>query len=141
MERRSDHFKREAEKTSTATVAAVRGHGPARRRPAGARRTTEVHDRLDPGRARCRNRRNRRRVPGNELLQTVVGPQRGRTDAICASHDATAETDLAKSGVPSAWWPQFTAASQQTLSLVPPHPQVETDYSAEHNCAFWAAAG
>ena len=49
--------------------------------------------------------------------------------------------DLAKSGDPSAWWPQFTAASQQTLSLVPPHPQVETDYSAEHNCAFWAAAG
>ena len=50
-------------------------------------------------------------------------------------------TDLAKSGVPERVVAAFTAASQQTLSLVPPHPQVETDYSAEHNCAFWAAAG
>jgi para-nitrobenzyl esterase len=50
-------------------------------------------------------------------------------------------TNLAKFGVPGAGWPQFSTASQQTLSLVPPRPQVETDYSAEHHCAFWAAAG
>ena len=50
-------------------------------------------------------------------------------------------TNLAKYGAPSAWWPEFSATSQQTLSLVPPRPQVETDYSAEHHCAFWAATG
>jgi para-nitrobenzyl esterase len=50
-------------------------------------------------------------------------------------------TNLAKSGVPAARWPLFTAVSQQTLSLVPPRPQVETDFAAQHHCAFWAAAG
>jgi hypothetical protein len=24
------------------------------------------------------------------------------------------------------------------LSLVPPQPQVETDFAAAHHCAFWA---
>jgi para-nitrobenzyl esterase len=50
-------------------------------------------------------------------------------------------TNLAKFGVPGARWPLFTAVSQQTLSLVPPRPQVETDFAAQHRCAFWAAAG
>jgi para-nitrobenzyl esterase len=49
--------------------------------------------------------------------------------------------DFAKTGVPSAQWPSFTGTSQRTLSLVPPQPQVETDYAAEHHCAFWAQAG
>jgi hypothetical protein len=26
------------------------------------------------------------------------------------------------------------------ISLVPPAPQVETEFAAEHQCAFWAAA-
>jgi hypothetical protein len=30
-------------------------------------------------------------------------------------------------------------AGPATLSLVPPRPQVETDYAAEHQCGFWAA--
>jgi para-nitrobenzyl esterase len=50
-------------------------------------------------------------------------------------------TNFAKTGVPSAAWPRFAGASHQTLSLIPPRPQVETDYAAEHHCAFWAAAG
>jgi len=29
--------------------------------------------------------------------------------------------------------------SAQMLSLVPPQPQIETDFSARHHCAFWAA--
>jgi para-nitrobenzyl esterase len=49
-------------------------------------------------------------------------------------------TNLAKSGAPAARWPQYTASGQQTLSLVPPSPQVETNFAAEHNCSFWAAA-
>jgi para-nitrobenzyl esterase len=47
-------------------------------------------------------------------------------------------TNLAKTGVPAAGWPKFTSASQQMLSLVPPTPQVETDFAAQHHCAFWA---
>jgi hypothetical protein len=27
----------------------------------------------------------------------------------------------------------------QMLSLVPPQPQTETDFTARHHCAFWAA--
>jgi len=47
-------------------------------------------------------------------------------------------TNMAKTGIPAAGWPRFTATSQQMLSLVPPTPQVETDFAAQHHCAFWA---
>jgi para-nitrobenzyl esterase len=54
-------------------------------------------------------------------------------------------TNFAKRGFPSSsgepLWPQFSSTSQQMISLVPPQPQVETDFAAEHNCAFWALAG
>jgi len=49
-------------------------------------------------------------------------------------------TTMAKTGVPAAGWPRFTSASQRMLSLVPPRPQVETNFSAQHQCAFWIAA-
>jgi hypothetical protein len=29
--------------------------------------------------------------------------------------------------------------SAQILSLVPPQPQIQTDFSARHHCSFWAA--
>jgi len=35
-------------------------------------------------------------------------------------------------------WPAF-GGSARMLSLVPPQPQVETDFAARHHCAFWAA--
>jgi para-nitrobenzyl esterase len=47
-------------------------------------------------------------------------------------------TNLAKTGVPAAGWPRFSGTSQQVLSLVPPRPRPETDFPAEHHCAFWA---
>jgi para-nitrobenzyl esterase len=50
-------------------------------------------------------------------------------------------TTFVKAGRPAAQWPQFTPASAQALSLVPPSPRVETDYAAGHHCSFWAAAG
>ena len=51
-------------------------------------------------------------------------------------------TNFARQGSPSApTWPGFGSASQRMLSLVPPRPQLETDFAAEHHCAFWAAAG
>jgi len=50
-------------------------------------------------------------------------------------------TNLAQRGFPGGGWPRFDAASPQWLSLVPPQPQAETGFAAEHHCAFWAAAG
>jgi para-nitrobenzyl esterase len=47
-------------------------------------------------------------------------------------------TNLAKTGVPASGWPRFSGASQQILSLVPPSPRTETDFAAQHHCAFWA---
>jgi carboxylesterase type B len=49
-------------------------------------------------------------------------------------------TTMAKTGVPAAGWPRFSAASQQMLSLVPPRPQAETNFSAQHQCNFWIPA-
>jgi para-nitrobenzyl esterase len=50
-------------------------------------------------------------------------------------------TTFARTGRPAARWPQFTAASQRTLSLVAPRPQAETDFGTEHHCSFWSKAG
>ena len=54
-------------------------------------------------------------------------------------------TDLAKTGSPNSLavplWPRFDSTGQQMLSLIPPRPQVETGFAAEHHCAFWALAG
>jgi para-nitrobenzyl esterase len=47
-------------------------------------------------------------------------------------------TNLAKTGIPAAGWPRFAGTSQRMLSLVPPTPRVETDFAAQHHCAFWA---
>ncbi|HEY1488874.1 MAG TPA: carboxylesterase family protein [Micromonosporaceae bacterium] len=54
-------------------------------------------------------------------------------------------TNLARTGFRSTLraplWPRFTTAGQRIQSLVPPRPQVETDFAVEHNCGFWALAG
>ena len=36
-------------------------------------------------------------------------------------------------------WPAYGSGSARMLSLVPPQPQLETDFAARHHCAFWAA--
>jgi para-nitrobenzyl esterase len=38
-------------------------------------------------------------------------------------------------------WPAFGGGghSAQMLSLLPPQPQIETDFAGRHHCAFWAA--
>ncbi len=50
-------------------------------------------------------------------------------------------TSFARRGFPAFGWPAFNSASPRWLSLIPPRPQLETDFSAEHHCAFWAHAG
>ena len=59
-----------------------------------------------------------------------------------ASTMRAAWASFATSGNPSSAavpWPAFSADSAQMLSLVPPRPQVETDFAARHHCEFWAA--
>jgi len=55
----------------------------------------------------------------------------------------TAWANFAATGNPATAavpWPAFgSAGSAQMLSLVPPQPQMETDFAARHHCAFWAA--
>jgi para-nitrobenzyl esterase len=35
-------------------------------------------------------------------------------------------------------WPAF-GNSAQMLSLLPPQPQLQTNFATRHHCAFWAA--
>ena len=54
-------------------------------------------------------------------------------------------TNFASRGFPSSsgepLWPRFDSVSQRMISLIPPQPQAETGFAAEHHCAFWALAG
>jgi len=71
-------------------------------------------------------------------LQEPLSPDQ---QALAASMRA-AWANFAASGNPASAavpWPAFGADSMQMLSLVPPRPQVETDFASRHHCAFWAA--
>jgi para-nitrobenzyl esterase len=53
----------------------------------------------------------------------------------------TAWVNFAATGNPASAalpWPAF-GDSAQMLSLVPPQPQLETNFATRHHCAFWAA--
>ena len=57
-----------------------------------------------------------------------------------AARMRTAWANFAASGDPSSAavpWPSFDVA--HVMSLVPPQPQVETDFVSRHHCSFWAA--
>jgi para-nitrobenzyl esterase len=53
--------------------------------------------------------------------------------------------NFATRGFPSSLgqplWPRFASTTHQMLSLVPPRPQLETNFAAEHNCSFWGVTG
>jgi para-nitrobenzyl esterase len=72
-------------------------------------------------------------------LQEPLSPDQ---QTLAASMRA-AWVNFAASGNPSSPavpWPAFGGAdSAQMLSLVPPRPQLETDFASRHHCAFWAA--
>jgi len=65
-----------------------------------------------------------------------------RQQALAASM-RTAWANFAATGNPSSAavpWPAFSGkAGAPMLSLVPPQPQIETDFAASHHCSFWAA--
>jgi para-nitrobenzyl esterase len=71
----------------------------------------------------------------------LQGPLSPDQQALAASMRA-AWANFAGTGNPASAampWPAFGADSMQMLSLVPPRPQVETDFASRHHCAFWAA--
>jgi para-nitrobenzyl esterase len=74
--------------------------------------------------------------------QTAVPHPAGLTAAQQQLAEAMKQdwTTMAKTGVPAAGWPRFSPASQRMLSLVPPRPQAETNFSARHQCNFWIPA-
>jgi len=69
-------------------------------------------------------------------------PLSASQQALAASMRA-AWADFAATGNPTSAavpWPAFDGAGgPQMLSLVPPRPQIETDFTSRHHCAFWAA--
>jgi para-nitrobenzyl esterase len=71
----------------------------------------------------------------------LQGPLRPDQQALAASM-RTAWANFAATGNPSSAavpWPAFGGADgAQMLSLVPPRPRVETDFTARHHCGFWA---
>src|SRR5580693_8293590 len=74
----------------------------------------------------------------NAHFPTPLNPAQ---QALAASMQA-AWANFAATGNPATAavpWPAFGANSAKMLSLVPPQPQLETDFAARHHCAFWAA--
>jgi para-nitrobenzyl esterase len=70
----------------------------------------------------------------------VPTPLSAGQQALAASM-RTAWADFAATGNPAtaaAPWPAFNTGSARMLSLVPPQPQIETDFASRHHCAFWA---
>jgi len=71
----------------------------------------------------------------------VPTPLSAGQQALAASMRA-AWANFADRGTPATRavpWPAFGAGSAQMLSLVPPQPQLETDFATRHHCAFWTA--
>ena len=75
-----------------------------------------------------------------DVFQKTLDPE-WIQQALAASMQA-AWAHFAATGNPATAavpWPAFGAGSTRMLSLVPPQPQLETDFAARHHCTFWAA--
>jgi para-nitrobenzyl esterase len=72
----------------------------------------------------------------------VPGPLSGGQEKLAGSMRAAWANFAARGNPASAAvpWPAIGAAHRApVLSLVPPRPEVETDFAARHHCGFWAA--
>jgi para-nitrobenzyl esterase len=78
-------------------------------------------------------------LPNAPLPGTLDADQQALADSMRA-----AWANFAASGSPATAavpWPAFGHADgASVLSLVPPQPQLETDFAASHHCSFWAAS-
>ena len=87
---------------------------------------------------------------GSELQYLFELPNAPVPGTLSADQQALAESmqaawaNFAASGNPATTavpWPAFDHADRASvLSLVPPQPQLETDFAARHHCSFWAAS-
>jgi para-nitrobenzyl esterase len=87
---------------------------------------------------------------GSELQYLFELPNAPVPGTLNADQQALAESmqaawaNFAASGNPATTavpWPAFDHADRvSVLSLVPPQPQLETDFAARHHCSFWAAS-
>jgi para-nitrobenzyl esterase len=84
---------------------------------------------------------------GSELAYLFDQPQAPFQDPLDVDQEALAAgmraawANFAASGDPSTPavpWPSFDD-SELVMSLVPPKPQIETDFASRHHCSFWAA--
>jgi para-nitrobenzyl esterase len=66
--------------------------------------------------------------PFSSDSEVLAGTMRAAWASFAASGDPSTEA------VP---WPSFDDA--HVISLVPPQPQLETDFASKHHCSFWAA--
>jgi para-nitrobenzyl esterase len=77
----------------------------------------------------------------NTPLPGVLTPQQDQLAAAMKDY----WTSFARTGSPASVteprWPPFASTTGQMLSLIPPRPQIEAGFAAEHHCAFWAVAG
>jgi para-nitrobenzyl esterase len=81
-------------------------------------------------------------------LQYVFDPFPPATSALSPAQQVLSAqmkaywTSQAQHGNPETagqpFWPLFSAGPQRMLNLDEPQPAVETDFSAEHHCGFWA---
>jgi len=76
------------------------------------------------------------------IASAIPGPLTADQQKLAAAM-RTYWTDMALLGTPNLpvvpFWPAFSAATQQMISLVPPQPQTERGFAAAHHCAFWAS--
>jgi para-nitrobenzyl esterase len=87
---------------------------------------------------------------GSELQYLFELPNAPVPGTLNAGQQSLAESmqaawaSFAASGNPATAavpWPAFGHADRASvLSLVPPQPQLETDFAARHHCSFWAAS-
>ena len=77
-----------------------------------------------------------------DLPNAPFPPQFSAAQQALAASMRAAWAHFAATGNPATAavpWPAISANSTPMLSLVPPQPQLETDFATRHHCAFWAA--
>jgi para-nitrobenzyl esterase len=76
-----------------------------------------------------------------DLPVTVPAPGLDADQQKLAAAMVSYWTTFARTGQPSSpaapHWTQFQASTDAMQSLVPPRPQPETGFAADHHCAFW----
>jgi para-nitrobenzyl esterase len=78
------------------------------------------------------------------LRKTVPAPDLNADQQKLSNAMVSFWTTFARTGQPNSMatpmFPAFQAGNERTESLIPPTPQVETNFASFHKCAFWVPA-